>query len=88
MIESRCGIECSKCDYKDQMNCLGCVSIEKPFWDQKVGCPIKNCCESKEMEHCGYCSNFPCELLKSFAYDKEQGDDGKRIKKCQEWCKG
>ena len=38
-IESRCGIECSKC-------------------------------ENKGFENCGFCPDFSCELLNSFAYDK------------------
>ena len=31
MIESRCGLLCSECEYKVQMNCGGCVHIKKPF---------------------------------------------------------
>lgn len=39
----------------------------------------------KGLEHCGKCSDFPCDLLNQFAYDKEQGDDGNRIEQCREW---
>ncbi|MEW6710633.1 MAG: DUF3795 domain-containing protein, partial [Candidatus Riflebacteria bacterium] len=28
---------------------------------------------------------FPCQLLNKFAYDKEQGDNGKRIEQCRLW---
>jgi len=45
----------------------------EPFWGDS--CPVKSCCEGKGLEHCGKCSDFPCELLSQFAYDKEQGDD-------------
>jgi hypothetical protein len=83
MVESRCGILCSECDYKEKMNCGGCVQISKPFWGDV--CPVKSCCEGKELEHCGKCTDFPCELLNQFAYDKEQGDDGKRIEQCRKW---
>ncbi|MCL2574570.1 MAG: DUF3795 domain-containing protein [Defluviitaleaceae bacterium] len=83
MIESRCGILCSQCDYKEQMNCAGCIHISKPFWGDS--CPVKDCCESKHLEHCGLCSDFPCDLLNSFAYHSEQGDDGKRIEQCKMW---
>ncbi|WP_411682290.1 DUF3795 domain-containing protein [Clostridium thailandense] len=83
MIESRCGIICSECKYKEQMNCKGCVHISKPFWGEQ--CPVKFCCEDKELSHCGQCSSFPCDLLKQFAYDKEQGDNGKRIEQCKKW---
>lgn len=85
MIESRCGIKCSECGYKDSMGCNGCIKIDKPFWGDV--CPVKSCCESKELKNCGECDIFPCDLLNSFAYDKNQGDDGKRIIQCRLWCK-
>ncbi len=82
-IESRCGLLCSQCAYREQMNCAGCVHIEKPFWGDS--CPLKSCCEAKSHKHCGSCEKFPCELLKQFAYDEKQGDDGKRIDQCRNW---
>ncbi len=83
MIESRCGILCGECEYRDSTGCKGCVNIDKPFWGE---CPVKACCENKGHEHCGECAEFPCKLLESFAYDKEHGDGtGKRIKQCEEW---
>ena len=84
-IESRCGLECSKCEFKESVGCQGCVNIKKPFWGD--ACPVKSCCEEKNLSCCGECKEFPCELLKSFAYDKEQGDNGARIVRCSEWCK-
>ena len=84
MIESRCGIKCSECSYKEQVGCKGCLLIEKPFWGDS--CPVKSCCESKGKAHCGLCDAFPCDVLKQFSYDEKQGDDGKRIKQCQIWC--
>ncbi len=84
MIESRCGILCSECTYKEQVGCKGCVSIEKPFWGES--CPVKSCVEGKGNHHCGQCADFACNLLNQFAYDKEQGDDGKRIEQCKKWC--
>lgn len=84
MIESRCGIKCSDCSYKDQVGCKGCVNIDRPFWGDL--CPVKSCCEGKSFSHCGNCDDFPCQLLNAFAYDKEQGDDGLRILQCQKWC--
>lgn len=83
MAGSRCGVLCGECEYKEQMGCKGCVQIDKPFWG--VSCPVKVCCEKKEKEHCGLCSEFPCDLLKQFAYDEQQGDDGKRIEQCRCW---
>ncbi len=32
MVESRCGILCSKFEYKEPMKCDGCTNITKPFW--------------------------------------------------------
>lgn len=83
MVESRCGIVCTECEYKEKVNCLGCVNINKPFWGEQ--CLVKACCEKNEHLHCGECDIFPCELLKQFAYDKEQGDDGKKIEQCRKW---
>jgi len=86
MIDSRCGILCSECEYRESMKCSGCVNITKPFWGEQ--CPVKSCCENKTLEHCGECEVFPCDLLTQFAYDKEQGDNGKRIEQCKKWtCK-
>lgn len=83
MIESRCGLKCSECKYKDIMKCAGCLAIKKPFWGK--ACPIKNCCEGKGVENCGLCSKFACKELHEFAYDPAQGDEGVRIEQCQDW---
>lgn len=83
MIESRCGTKCSECMYKEKVNCVGCVSMNKPFWGEK--CLVKNCCENKNLEFCGQCKDFPCELLKEFSFDKEHGDNGIRIENCKIW---
>ena len=83
MIESRCGILCGKCEYKERTGCKGCVHMEKPFWGES--CPVKSCCEEKGHAHCGQCPAFPCEVLHQFAYDPKQGDDGLRIEQCRKW---
>ncbi len=83
-IESRCGICCSKCQFLKDKMCIGCTKISKPFWGDS--CPVKDSCESKKLECCGECLEFPCDLLKSFAYDKNQGDNGLRIENCKKWC--
>jgi len=83
MIESRCGIICSECSYRDQLNCQGCTHIEKPFWGES--CPVKDCCEDKMLDHCGGCNEFPCALLNEFSYDKEQSDNGKCIEQRKKW---
>lgn len=85
MIESRCGILCSKCKYREQTGCSGCTEIEKPFWANENNCPVKSCCEDKKQSHCGDCDNFACEQLTAFAYDEKEGDDGKRLEQCKIW---
>ena len=85
MIESRCGIKCGSCTYKEQMGCARCLYIQKPFWGES--CPVKSCVEEKQLQHCGECGMFPCELAKAFAYDEKQGDGGKRLEPCRCWKK-
>lgn len=83
MVSSRCGIVCGDCQYKGQMDCKECINIKKPFWGES--CPLKDCCEQKGHEHCGLCKQFPCDMLMQFAYDKDQGDNGRRIEQCRLW---
>jgi len=87
MVKSRCGIVCDteKCKEAFGVDCPGCLHISKPIWADS--CPVKDCCESKKHNHCGECEDFPCELLKSFAYDEEHGDNGAMIEQCKEWAK-
>ena len=63
MIKSRCGIICNpqKCKEAFGFDCAGCPNITKPMWGDL--CPVKDCCEGKKLEHCGECSDFPCDLL-------------------------
>ena len=49
--------------------------------------PVKSCVETKELNHCGECEDFPCKLAKSYAYDEKQGDQGKRLEQCRCWGK-
>ena len=82
MIESRCGILCGTCEFRESMGWGGCVNISRPFHGE---CPVKNCCEEKGHDCCGQCPVFPCELLTKFAYDPEHGDNGLRITQCRKW---
>lgn len=85
MVQSRCGILCGECEYRESMGCKGCVNIDNPFWGE---CAVKASCEGKGHEHCGQCAEFPCKLANDFAYDKEQGDGGKRLEQCRKWANG
>lgn len=82
MIESRCGIICSECTFREQFNCTGCSNITQPAWGQ---CEVKSCCESREKAHCGQCQSFPCQVLENFSYDPVHGDNGFRIGQCKKW---
>lgn len=82
MVESRCGILCENCSFRETMGCKGCLNIKNPFWGS---CPVKNCCESKNHTHCGQCGEFVCQQLNAFAYDPKQGDNGLRLEQCRKW---
>lgn len=85
MADSRCGIVCNECPAKLKKECDGCAEIENPFWGV---CDVKNCCESKDLEYCGLCSDFPCEDLRRMSYDADEGDNGKRLEQCKKWACG
>ena len=42
---------------------------------------MATCCIGKGLAHCGKCDQFPCDVLKEFAYSKEHGDNGARIER-------
>jgi hypothetical protein len=84
IIQSRCGLLCAELPCRKQFSCAGCVNIATPAWGN---CKIKSCCEAKNLSHCGQCPDFPCEQLKGFSYDKEHGDNGKRIEQIRAWNK-
>lgn len=86
MVESRCGILCSGCEFRESVGCKGCAEIDKPFWGDS--CPVKSCCEGKAHAHCGQCADFSCALAEKFAYDPQQGDDGLRLEQCRKWKAG
>ena len=81
MVESRCGLVCSECEYAVKTGCKGCFAGD-PFWGV---CKVAACCVGKGHEHCGVCGQFPCESLRSFSYDEEQGDNGARIEVLKSW---
>lgn len=82
MYESRCGIDCGKCEGREQVKCNGCIKMDKPFWGGD--CTVKSCCEEKGLPHCGVCPDFPCEMLAGMG--KEEGHDPKpRLDNCRRW---
>lgn len=86
MVESRCGLLCSNCTYRESCNCGGCAATNgHPFHGE---CGIAACCQGKGLEHCGQCTGLPCKQLYAYSYlDKEHGDNppGARIEQLKRW---
>lgn len=86
MIDSRCGLHCTGCEWKRSHGCGGCIETQgHPFHGE---CPVAICCQDKGHAHCGECSNIPCAKLYAYSYldpvhcDKPQGA---RVSVCREW---
>ena len=63
-----CGIYCGNCGYLNK-DCRGCGYEEgKTFWTNMMPskiCPLYDCCRNtRNLEHCGLCDDFPCKNLK------------------------
>ena len=85
MIDTRCGLHCAECEYREKNNCGGCIATQgHPFHGE---CPVAICCQNREICHCGECSELPCELLTQYSYDPVHGDKpaGARIRQCMMW---
>lgn len=85
MIDSRCGLHCTDCEYREPCNCGGCIETNgRPFHGE---CPVAVCCQDRGFVHCGECPELPCELLMRYSCDPEQGDTpyGARIEQCRRW---
>ncbi|WP_252235794.1 DUF3795 domain-containing protein [Clostridium sp. CH2] len=84
MFESRCGVCCNQCKRKDEVHCTGCIKMKKPFWGGQCG--VKSCCEGNQLDHCGKCIDFPCEMLSTMGV--EQGfNPTPKIEQCKKWTK-
>ncbi|MDR3119841.1 MAG: DUF3795 domain-containing protein [Clostridiales bacterium] len=85
-VQSRCGLLCKWCSYRESHSCRGCVETNgNPFHGE---CPVAKCCQDKGYAHCGECGDIPCELLRRYSYDDaEHGDNppGARITMCRAW---
>ncbi len=86
MIDSRCGLHCTGCEWKESQGCGGCIETKgHPFHGE---CPIAICCQDKGHTHCGECSILPCDKLYEYSYlDPEHGDNppGARVETCRKW---
>lgn len=71
-VSTYCGLVCETCEYRESMNCGGCIATKgNPF---HVKCPVSECCISKGKMHCGKCADFPCALLNQYSCDPVHGD--------------
>ena len=82
MFESRCGVCCNSCERKETVHCKGCPNMQAPFWGGV--CEVKNCCENKNLNHCGECADFPCEMLCNMGVDLGF-DPRPKIEQCRKW---
>lgn len=86
MIDSRCGLNCTGCAWKESHGCGGCIETRgRPFHGE---CPIAICCQDKGFTHCGECGIIPCDKLYTYSYlDPEHGDkpQGARVEVCRKW---
>lgn len=86
MIDSRCGLCCESCPWKESHGCGGCIETNgNPFHGE---CPIAQCCQNKGFTHCGECDIIPCKELYAYSYlDPEHGDkpQGARVEVCRRW---
>lgn len=62
-----CGIYCGTCEYLESQ-CKGCGHVQgRPFWTAQMNvavCPLYDCCvNTKHIEHCGLCAEFPCNTF-------------------------
>ena len=85
-IDTRCGLHCAACEYKESHNCGGCIETNgEPFHGK---CPVAACCQDKGLLHCGECDVIPCAALYAYSYlDREHGDkpQGARVQVCRNW---
>ena len=50
----------------EQVNCTGCTASGVKFPHCENGCFMRKCAIGKQIEHCGLCSDYPCEELSAF----------------------
>ena len=81
-VDSRCGLHCTGCTWKESHGCRGCIPTNgNPFHGE---CPVAVCCQEKGLVQC---PEIPCDLLTSYSCDEENGDApvGARIEQCKRW---
>jgi hypothetical protein len=85
IVQSRCGLLCKSCGWREKCNCGGCIETNgHPFHGE---CPIAACCQKKNLTHCGQCDEMPCDQLSTYSCDAEHGDKpiGARLNVVRRW---
>ena len=87
-VQSRCGLLCKWCTYREPFSCCGCLAMNgKAPWGHG-DCDVAMCCQNKGYTHCGECDVFPCEDLHDMSYGNDEHNDkpeGARIAVCRAW---
>lgn len=85
-VQSRCGLMCLGCQWKESHGCGGCIETSgHPFHGE---CHIAQCCQTKGLAHCGECLEMPCAALYQYSIlDKTHGDRpaGARLNVLRRW---
>lgn len=81
-INSCCGLDCQSCSFRESHGCKGCIATGgNPFHGS---CALAQCVLQKGKRFCGECEEIlTCQLLRSYAFDPQHGDNGERIQRCQ-----
>ena len=70
-----CGAFCENCHAYKKL-CAGCTNTRgKPFFLKDMNlevCPVWECANKLEIEHCGVCKKFPCDKFLQW-YDPKRG---------------
>jgi general stress protein 26 len=87
-VQSRCGLLCDGCTYRESQGCKGCIALNgNPFWGE---CPVAKCSQGKGYSHCGECPDIPCDQLREFSCAEGEHSDkppGARIEVCRAWAR-
>jgi predicted N-acetyltransferase YhbS len=47
----------------ENIGCDGCLNLKSDAVIADSGCPVRPCAVAKNIEHCGMCAGYPCELI-------------------------
>ncbi|MFH2025223.1 MAG: DUF3795 domain-containing protein [bacterium] len=70
-----CGVFCAACPSLNK-SCFGCASENRnQSRKSKWTCKIRECCyEKMKIDYCGYCNDFPCNLINKKLIKSYEGD--------------